>query len=85
MCVCVRVRVHVRVCGGARPPLVNQSSSRVTSVLVEIWLGVGVESGLLVVRLGGIVGRDFGRGWDRGEGNHHVRDGAGHTVGVPAG
>ena len=86
VCVRVRVRVRVRVCGGARPPVVNQSLFRVTgSALVEIWLGVGVESGLLVVRLGGIVGRDLGRGWDRGEGNHHVRDGAGHTVGVPSG
>ena len=87
-CVCVRVRlcvcVRVRVCGGARPPLLNQSLARVMS-LAAIWLGVGVESGLLVVRLGGIVGRDFRRGWDWGEGNYLVRDGPGHTVGVPAG
>jgi len=92
VCVCARARVRVRlsvcvrvrVCGGARPPLLNQSLARVMS-LAAIWLGVGVESGLLVVRLGCIVGRDFGRGWDRGEGNHHVRDGAGHTSGVPLG
>ena len=64
VCVCVRVRVRVRLCGGARPPLVNQSLARVMSFHVEIWLGVGEEAGLLVVRLGGIVGRDFGRGWD---------------------